>query len=111
MDNKPVIFEPTRAEDLPYIISVATVKSPNITSYAAGSNYIRINYEWIAGAERYRIYAVENGSNKLLGATTGTTMTISGLKKNTRYQFFVLAEVNGQVTGQRYIKTIYTSQY
>ncbi|MBR4224675.1 MAG: hypothetical protein IKR73_07685, partial [Oscillospiraceae bacterium] len=109
VNNQPVIFDPGAAEDRDYVVTVTPVASPNITSYAAGATYIRLNYEWIAGAERYRIYSIENGSNKLIGTTTSTSFTASNLKRNTRYQFFILAEVNGQLTGQRYVKTIYTA--
>ncbi len=80
------------AADNVYAVPAATTR-PVIT-VSAGDEQAKISWTAVNSATKYSVYSYINGGYKLLGTTTNTSYTATGLTAGTKYGFLVRAYVN-----------------
>ena len=63
---------------------------PVMTSVESGKSGVTVKWNAVPGAEKYRVfYKASGGSWKIVGDTTATSYTVTGLQSGTRYTFTV----------------------
>ena len=65
------------------------IAQPTITKFENVSNGIKISWNKVSGAERYRVYAKTSKGWLCLGHTTGTSFVYTGAKSGLTYTFTV----------------------
>lgn len=112
----PVVVVFTPADEITYISTgettaskiyeaikvFASIAKPEITTAAAGNGDVYLEWSAVKNADKYEVYTYLNKTYTLYKSTTGTSLTVSGLKNGTKYGFVVKASVDG-------IWTSYTS--
>ncbi len=81
----------------PVTVKVFIAEKPKVTA-TPGDKQVTLKWNAITGATKYYAYSYLNGKYTLIGNTTGTSITASGLTNGTKYGFLVRASVNGTLT-------------
>ena len=79
---------------IPVVSFAEKPKTPAINSVSAGTNTATVSWGAVSGAKGYEIAWGKKGVSDLLDSTattTGTSISVSGLKENTSYAFRVRA--------------------
>lgn len=69
--------------------SLRYIAAPKVTALEQTKNGVKLTWDSVAGAERYRVYVKMNGKWKCLGNTTDSTFTATGLTAGQTYTFTV----------------------
>lgn len=81
----------------------AELSAPTIGAIgAASSSSVRLTWNSVSGATKYLVYKSKKSSNSsasLVGSTTLTYKTVTGLEANTKYYFWVKAANNTTTSG------------
>ena len=80
----------------PKVYVLATPRAPSIKA-AAGDKQVKLTWEPVDGAAKYKVYKIDDGTAAALLNVAGTTYTVTGLTNGTRYGFYVRAIIDGQV--------------
>ena len=70
------------------------IAQPKVTKLENTSSGIRLTWNAVSGAERYRVFVKTSSGWQSIGSTTGTSFTYTGAKKGKTYTFTVRC-VNG----------------
>ena len=63
----------------------------------AGDGKVKLTWQAVDGAAKYKLYKIENGTAAALLNVAGTTYTVTGLTNGTEYGFYVRAIIDGKV--------------
>ena len=81
-------------------LSIKVSEAPQvISSYIiaeAGDQQVKLTWEPVVGAAKYKLYKIENGTAAALLNVAGTTYTVTGLTNGTEYGFYVRAIIDGK---------------
>ena len=77
--------------------SAANTVKPQVTA-TAYKNKVKLKWNRIDGASKYRVYQLIDGKYTKVKAVSGTSATVTGLKSGKTYKFIVRAYVNGKWT-------------
>ena len=101
----------THASDYVIVLDKANHGKPVVTATAT-KNSIKLKWNAVSGATKYRVYKIVNGKARLVIETTKHGLNINKAKSDTEYQYIVRAYVDGSWTSMKKsdIVTIKTKQ-
>ena len=101
----------THASDYVIVLDKANHGKPVVTATAT-KNSIKLKWNAVSGATKYRVYKIVNGKAKLVIETTKHGLNINKVKSDTEYQYIVRAYVDGSWTSMKKsdIVTVKTKQ-
>ena len=101
----------TRASDYVIVLDKANHGKPIVTATAT-KNSIKLKWNAVSGATKYRVYKIVNGKARLVIETTKHGLNINKAKSDTEYQYIVRAYVDGSWTSMKKsdIVTVKTKQ-
>ena len=101
----------THASDYVIVLDKANHGKPVVTATAT-KNSIKLKWNAVSGATKYRVYKIVNGKAKLVIETTKHGLNINKAKSDTEYQYIVRAYIDGSWTSMKKsdIVTVKTKQ-
>ncbi len=101
----------THASDYVIVLDKANHGKPIVTATAT-KNSIKLKWNAVSGATKYRVYKIVNGKAKLVIETTKHGLNINKAKSDTEYQYIVRAYIDGSWTSMKKsdIVTVKTKQ-
>ena len=101
----------THASDYVIVLDKANHGKPVVTATAT-KNSIKLKWNAVSGATKYRVYKIVNGKARLVIETTKHGLNINKAKSDTEYQYIVRAYVDGSWTSMKKsdIVTVKTKQ-
>ena len=101
----------THASDYVIVLDKANHGKPIVTATTT-KNSIKLKWNAVSGATKYRVYKIVNGKARLVIETTKHGLNINKAKSDTEYQYIVRAYVDGSWTSMKKsdIVTIKTKQ-
>ena len=92
----------THASDYVIVLDKANHGKPVVTATAtATKNSIKLKWNAVSGATKYRVYKIVNGKARLVIETTKHGLNINKAKSDTEYQYIVRAYVDGSWTSMK----------
>lgn len=86
--------------------SITYIESPKITKFESKSAGIKLTWNKVTGATKYRIFVRKGDSWKTIGNTTGTTFTDTQVKVGSKYVYTVRVLSKD---GKQYVSSYYAS--
>ena len=101
----------THASDYVIVLDKANHGKPIVTATAT-KNSIKLKWNAVSGATKYRVYKIVNGKARLVIETTKHGLNINKAKSDTEYQYIVRAYIDGSWTSMKKsdIVTVKTKQ-
>ncbi len=101
----------THASDYVIVLDKANHGKPIVTATTT-KNSIKLKWNAVSGATKYRVYKIVNGKARLVIETTKHGLNINKAKSDTEYQYIVRAYVDGSWTSMKKsdIVTVKTKQ-
>ena len=90
----------THASDYVIVLDKANHGKPVVTATAT-KNSIKLKWNAVSGATKYRVYKIVNGKARLVIETTKHGLNINKAKSDTEYQYIVRAYVDGSWTSMK----------
>ncbi len=90
----------THASDYVIVLDKANHGKPIVTATAT-KNSIKLKWNAVSGATKYRVYKIVNGKARLVIETTKHGLNINKAKSDTEYQYIVRAYIDGSWTSMK----------
>ena len=90
----------THASDYVIVLDKANHGKPIVTATAT-KNSIKLKWNTVSGATKYRVYKIVNGKARLVIETTKHGLNINKAKSDTEYQYIVRAYIDGSWTSMK----------
>ncbi len=100
--NAYPLFDPSNKNDKPFISYYTPLTaSPTIYKVNTGNKKAWIYWRKMDNAKNYRIYVIQNGEERLAGASSNCKFLVTDMTNDVRAYYYVKAVVDGKLTMQK----------